>query len=51
MSLYRRTYMDVLPLPPIEPPERVPEMKVISFPSDLSALDAVLTKGGVKWLT
>lgn len=47
MSLYRRTYMDVPPLPPIKPPERVPKLKVIAFPSGLDALDAVLTKGGV----
>ena len=46
MSLYRRTYMDVPPLPPIEPSEAIPRMKVIMFPSDLSALDAVLAKGG-----
>ena len=47
MSLYRRTYMDVPPLPPLEPSEAIPRMKVIPFPSDLSALDAVLAKGGV----
>ena len=46
MSLYRRTYMDVPPLPPIDTPEAVPKMKVIKFPSDLEALDAVLAKGG-----
>jgi hypothetical protein len=46
MSLYRRTYMDVPPLPPIESSESIPSMKVIMFPSDLTALDAVLTKGG-----
>ncbi|MBR1855449.1 MAG: IS21 family transposase, partial [Oribacterium sp.] len=46
VSLYRRTYMDVPPLPPIEPSEAIPSMKVIMFPSDLAALDAVLTKGG-----
>ena len=46
MSLYRRTYMDVPPLPPIEPSEAIPRMKVIKFPSDLSALDAILAKGG-----
>ena len=46
MNLYRRTYMDVPPLPPIELSEAIPSMKVISFPADLAALDAVLTKGG-----
>ena len=46
MSLYRRTYMDVPPLPPIEKSGSIPQMKVIIFPSDLAALDAVLTKGG-----
>ena len=46
MSLYRRTYMDVPPLPPIKPSEAIPRMKVIKFPSDLSALDAILAKGG-----
>ena len=47
MSLYRRTYMDVPQLPPIELSESIPSMKVIMFPSDLAALDAVLTKGDV----
>ena len=47
MSLYRRTYMDVPPLPPIEPSESIPQMNVIMFPSDLARLDAVLEKGGV----
>ena len=46
MSLYRRTYMDVPPLPPIETTEAIPKMKLIMFPSDLTALDAVLAKGG-----
>ena len=46
MSLYRRTYMDVPPLPPIEPSESIPQMNVITFPSDLARLDAVLEKGG-----
>ena len=46
LSLYRRTYMDVPPLPPLKASEEVPMMKVIMFPSDLAALDAVLTKGG-----
>ena len=46
MSLYRRTYMDVPPLPPIEPSEAIPKMKAIMFPSELAALDAVLAKGG-----
>ena len=46
MSLYRRTYMDVPPLPPIGISEAIPKMKVIMFPSDLGALDAILEKGG-----
>ncbi|MBR4515116.1 MAG: IS21 family transposase [Lachnospiraceae bacterium] len=46
ISLYRRTFMDVPPLPPIESSEKIPNMKVIMFPSDLTALDAVLAKGG-----
>lgn len=47
MNLYRRTYADVPPLPPIELPDAVPRLKVIAFPSDLGALDAVLARGGV----
>jgi len=47
MNLYRRTYMDVPPLPPLKPDDTIPQMKVIMFPSDLEALDAVLTGGGV----
>jgi len=47
MSLYRRTYMDVPPLPPMEFSEELPKVKVIRFPSDLSVLDAVLAKGGL----
>lgn len=47
ISLYRRTYMDVPPLPPLEHTDSFPSMKVILFPSDLGNLDAVLTKGGV----
>ena len=47
MSLYRRTYMDVPPLPPIEPSELIPRMNAIMLPSDLAALDAILAKGGV----
>lgn len=46
MSLYRRTYMDVPSLPPIEVSEEIPEMKVIKFHSDLSSLDDILAKGG-----
>ena len=46
MSLYRRTYMDVPPLPPLSRTESLPKMKVIMFPHDLNALDAVLKKGG-----
>lgn len=47
MNLYRRTYMDVPPLPPLKSDGTIPQMKVIMFPSDLDALDAVLTGGGV----
>ena len=47
MSLYRRTYMDVPPLPPIESSELIPRMNAIMLPSDLAALDAILAKGGV----
>ncbi|HCB93400.1 MAG TPA: IS21 family transposase [Selenomonas sp.] len=46
MNLYRRTYMDVPPLPPLEPNDTIPQMKVVVFPSDLGTLDAVLRKGG-----
>lgn len=46
MNLYRCTYMDVPPLPPIKPSAGIPSMKAISFPSDLGVLDAVLKKGG-----
>lgn len=46
MNLYRRTYMDVPPLPPLEPDSSVPQMKVIQFPSDLETLDAALKRGG-----
>lgn len=46
MNLYRRIYTDVPLLPPLEPSEGIPKMKVIRFHSDLSALDAVLAKGG-----
>ena len=46
LNLYRRTYMDVPPLPPLEPDDMIPQMKVIMFPANLSALDAVLTRGG-----
>ena len=44
-SLYRRIYTDVPVLPPLEPSEGIPDMKIIQFPGDLSDLDAVL-KGG-----
>lgn len=40
INLYRRTYMDVPPLPPIEPPDSFPLMKVIPFLRDLEALEA-----------
>ncbi len=46
INLYRRTYMDVPPLPPLEHTDSFPSMKVIQFPSDLGALDAVLARGG-----
>lgn len=46
-NLYRRTYMDVPPLPPIKVQEGIPVVKVIHFPDDLAELDAALRKGGV----
>lgn len=46
LSLYRRTYMDVPPLPPLEYSSALPEMKVIVMPTDLSLLDAALKKEG-----
>lgn len=46
LNLYRRTYMDVPPLPPLESGGEIPQMKVIMFPSDLNALDAILARGG-----
>ena len=46
-NLYRRTYMDVPPLPPIKVQEGIPAVKVIHFPDDLAELDAALRKGGV----
>ena len=46
LNLYRRTYMDVPPLPPLGHKDMIPQMKVIMFPADLGALDAVLTRGG-----
>ena len=46
LNLYRRTYMDVPPLPPLVVPEGIPEMKIIPFPNDLARLDAALKKGG-----
>lgn len=45
-NLYRRTYMDVPPLPAMKEQEGIPVMKVIHFPNDLAGLDAALTKGG-----
>ena len=46
LNLYRRTYMDVPPLPPLSPDSTVPQMNVIQFPSGLESLDTVLAKGG-----
>lgn len=46
-NLYRRTYMDVPPLPPIKVQEGIPAVKVIHFPDNLAELDAALRKGGV----
>ena len=46
LNLYRRTYMDVPPLPPLVVPEGIPDMKIIQFPNDLARLDAALRKGG-----
>lgn len=45
-NLYRRTYMDVPPLPAMKAQEGIPVVKVIHFPDDLASLDAALTKGG-----
>lgn len=45
-SLYRRTYADVPPLPPLKNVISIPHQKVIPFRNDLAMLDAVLTKGG-----
>lgn len=46
LNLYRRTYMDVPPLPPMGIPDGIPEMKIIPFRNDLAGLDATLRKGG-----
>ena len=46
MNLYRRTYMDVPVLPPLKSDDTILQTKVIMFPSDLDALDAVLKRGG-----
>lgn len=46
LSLYHLTYKDVPPLPPLKLPNTLPKMNVNHFPSDLGALDAVLTRGG-----
>jgi hypothetical protein len=45
-NLYRRTYADVPPLPPLEQNDSLPVQKVIPFRNDLKQLDAVLMKGG-----
>ena len=45
-SLYRRTYADVPPLPPLENKALLPQQKVIPFRNDLKMLDAALKKGG-----
>ena len=46
-NLYRRTYMDVPPLPPLETDGSIPKMQIIMLNDDLTALDSVLTRGGV----
>ena len=46
-NLYRRTYMDVPPLPPLETDETIPQMKMVVFNNDLHVLDDILTRGGV----
>lgn len=45
-SLYRRTYADVPPLPPLDNHAELPKQKVIPFRNDLTMLDAALRKGG-----
>jgi transposase len=45
-NLYRRTYADVPPLPPLEQNDSLPAQKVIPFRNDLKQLDAALMKGG-----
>lgn len=45
-SLYRRTYADVPPLPPLDNHAYLPKQKVIPFRNDLTMLDAALRKGG-----
>ena len=46
-SLHRRIHMDVPQLPPLEPSEIIPSVKIIPFPNDLARMDALLQKGGV----
>jgi len=45
-SLYRRTYSDVPVLPPLDGQAGLPELKAIPFINGLTALDAVLLRGG-----
>lgn len=46
LNLYRRIYMDVPPLPPLKSADTIPEMEKSLFSTDLTALDAILKKGG-----
>lgn len=46
LNLYRRTYMDVPPMPALELQDSFPPMKTIVFPSELDVLDSVLRGGG-----
>lgn len=45
-NLYRRLYVDVPLLPPLDTGNRIPDMKVIPFRNDLNVLDDILRKGG-----
>lgn len=45
-NLYRRTYMEVPLLPPLDASSDIPLQKVIPFRNDLADLDAALRKGG-----
>lgn len=46
LNLYRRAFMDVPPLPPLENQTLLPQQKIIPFRNDLTMLDTALKKGG-----